>query len=90
LPGFGWIFGVVNPGLGAVIFFVNEFIAEGGGPTRDVSVSYHKIPWVRVGSLLRGAGARPVAPLKRGYWPLAAGLSWAGPRASARVPTMGA
>ena len=77
MVGFTWIYsdlvgfgGLVNPGLGTVMAFIDEVLPEGGGPSRDVWVLGHKIPWLKVGFLRSCAVMRLASPVQRGHGPL--------------------
>jgi hypothetical protein len=90
LARFGWIGGVAHPGLEVVLALVDEVLSEGGGQ-----------PGIAAKKRERRKNTRAFASfaLFRGYFmvfysvgqgAVRESLAWAGPRASARVPTMGA
>jgi hypothetical protein len=89
LAGFGWIFGVVNPALGAVMALVDEVLAEGAGQPRKSAKNAKLFPlslWERAGvreSLLRllrffaAISWYATGPVKRGDGALVG--AWLGP-----------
>jgi hypothetical protein len=105
LAGFGWICSLANPGLGAVMALVDEILAEGGGQPEIAAKKRKKRKRDSLTPAFsqreRGKSFAPFA-LLRGYfmvchrpgpawrWGARGDLAWAGPRTSARDPTMGA
>ena len=68
---------------GAVVVLLDQVLAEGGGHPGDVPVERLKIPSVP-------PGRSGWAPGRSGQEAAGEGVAWAGPRASARFPLIGA